>query len=184
MEKTKTQTVECKTLKDLRIWLDKNHTQNESVWLVYYKPTAGVGDITYTNLVDELLCYGWIDSLPRKVDATRTSIRISPRNPKSNWSRVNKQKIATLTKTGKMKPAGLELVAQAKKSGTWDALNDVENLVIPADLVTALKTVGLQSEWEAASRTKKRGWLEQLFNAKSPETRQKRINSFIVELKK
>jgi uncharacterized protein YdeI (YjbR/CyaY-like superfamily) len=174
--------VSITTLADLETWLDTHHTQTESVWLVYFKPSTKKGDVTYSELVDVLLCYGWIDSLPRKVDEERTAIRISPRNPKSNWSRVNKEKIKRLTKLGRLKPAGEKLIQLAKQTGTWDALNDVENLVVPTDLQSALKTSNLQQAWEEQSRTKKRGYLEQLFNAKKIETKQKLIKQIVSQL--
>lgn len=170
-------------LADLEDWLEHHHDQKESVWLVYYKPTNPKGDVTYSKLVDSLLCFGWVDSMTRKVDDDRTSIRISPRNPKSNWSRVNKQKIATLQKAGRMRPSGKALVALAKKTGTWDALNDVENLVIPPELGKALRKAKLTEAWHAKSRTWKRGWLEKLLNAKKPETRLKRIDEILQALK-
>lgn len=174
--------IKITNLNELDAWLAKNHSQTESIWLIYYKPTTKKGDVTYTKLVDVLLTYGWIDSLPRKVDQERTSIRISPRNPKSNWSRVNKEKIAKLEKAGRMKPAGKKLVALAKETGTWDALNDVENLIVPEDLLTALTKLTLLSVWESQSRTTKRGWLEQLFNAKRPGTRTKTITKITEKL--
>lgn len=174
--------IECTTIKDLRAWLAKNHARTESVWLIYYKPATGIGDITYAGLVDELLCYGWIDSLPRKIDGKRTSIRISPRNPKSNWSKVNKEKVARLTTEGRMRAPGMRVVALAKKTGVWDALNDVENLVVPVELRSALHANKLIRVWEGISRTRKRGWLERLFNAKSDATRQKRIDEIVNDL--
>lgn len=167
--------LQVKTLKQIQAWLDKNHGRSESVWLVYPKPTSGIGDITMTELIDVLLCYGWIDSLPRKVDDTWTSIRISPRNQKSNWSRVNKDKIKRLEKAGRMKTPGKEMVQLAKQTGTWYALNDVENLVLPPDLKKALQKKRLKKVWDDKSRRFKRGLLEQLFNSKKQETRDKKI---------
>ncbi|MFM2340122.1 MAG: hypothetical protein RLZZ360_758 [Candidatus Parcubacteria bacterium] len=175
--------IEFKTIHKLEQWLANHYTEKDSVWLVYYKPTTKIGDITYTTLVDTLLCYGWVDSLPRKVDDLRTAIRISPRNPKSNWSRVNKEKVAKLIKEKRMQPSGLAIVNQAKKLGTWDALNDVENLVLPEDLKLFLQKSKTLPLWEKQSRTKKRGWLEQLHNAKKEETRTNKIKQIFESLK-
>lgn len=175
-------TIKLSKLAKLEKWLDQHHETSGSVWLVYPKPTSGRGDITYSTLVDTLLCYGWIDSLPRKVDDTYTSIRISPRNPKSNWSQVNKEKIARLTKAGRLTPAGKRMVALAKRTGTWDALNQVDALVVPGDLEKALRSARLGPAWEALSRSLRRGYLEQLHNAKQPSTREKRIAAMVALL--
>jgi uncharacterized protein YdeI (YjbR/CyaY-like superfamily) len=171
-----------KNLKELDSWLRVHHDQKDSMWLVYYKPTTQKSDVTYTLLVDMLLMYGWIDSAVRKVDEERTSIRISPRNPKSNWSRINKEKISRLTKAGSMKPSGIAAVSHAKKSGTWDALNDVENLVTPPELTKVLKETKKEKQWEAQSRSIKRGLLEQLHNAKKPQTKAKLVQKCIAIL--
>jgi uncharacterized protein YdeI (YjbR/CyaY-like superfamily) len=177
------ESVQVKTIAELESWLDEYHDKSGSVWLVYPKPISGLGDLTYSSLVDVLLCYGWIDSLPRKVDSKRTSIRISPRNPKSNWSGVNKEKITRLKKAGRLRPAGERLVALAKQIGTWDALNDVENLMVPPDLAKALQPRVLTTAWETKSRSWRRGVLEQLVNAKQPATRAKRIVAILESLR-
>lgn len=175
--------LKIKSLTALEKWLEKNFDRHQSIWLVYPKPSTGLSDVSYTKLVDVLLCYGWVDSLPRKVDETWTSIRISPRNPKSNWSKINKDKIKRLEKEGKLKPPGKKLIQIAKKYGTWDALNAVEKLILPDDFKKALNTAKLLAKWEEKSHTFKRGYLEQLFNSKKQETRDKKILKIIQELK-
>jgi uncharacterized protein YdeI (YjbR/CyaY-like superfamily) len=117
-----------------------------------------------------------VDSQIRKVDALRSKLRISPRNPKSNWSKVNKEKIARLTKEGKMQPPGIAMVELAKKTGTWDFLNDVEEGIIPQDLMDALMaTPAALDYFENFPRSSRRGILEWLKSAKTPATRSKRI---------
>lgn len=169
------QEIFCKNKNELWKWLQKNHTQSESVWLVYYKPSLKLGDLDAKIVVDYCLCFGWIDSVVGKVDDTKTKIRISPRNPKSKWSRVNKENVERLMKHKMMQPAGLEMVKMAKKTGTWDALNDVENLVLPKDLQDALVKQSMNAAWESLSRSCKRGYLETLLNAKKEETRKRTI---------
>jgi uncharacterized protein YdeI (YjbR/CyaY-like superfamily) len=169
------QEIFCKNKHELWKWLQKNHTQSESVWLVYHKPSLKLGDLDAKIVVDYCLCFGWIDSVVGKVDDTKTKIRISPRNPKSKWSRVNKENVERLMKHKAMQPAGLEMVKIAKKTGTWDALNDVENLVLPKDLKEALVTQSMNTAWEGLSRSYKRGYLETLLNAKKEETRKRTI---------
>ena len=115
-------------------WLKNNHKTEKSVWLIIYKKDSGIPSVTYKEAVPAALCYGWIDSKPNKRDDKSYFQFFSRRNPKSNWSKVNKDYIADLIKTGKMAPAGLEMVRIAKETGTWDALNDVENLIVPQDM--------------------------------------------------
>jgi len=173
------QEIFCKNKSDLWKWLQKNHTKSESVWLVYYKPSLKLGDLDAKIVVDYCLCFGWVDSVVGKVDNTKTKIRISPRNPKSKWSRVNKGNIQRLIKDKKMQPSGLAMVKTAKKTGTWDALNDVENLVLPNDLKEALIMQKMTAAWEGLSRSYKRGYLETLLNSKKEETRKRNIEKII-----
>ncbi|MGB3465736.1 MAG: YdeI/OmpD-associated family protein [Cyclobacteriaceae bacterium] len=164
------------TVDDLRSWLAENQAQQASVWLVRWKKLPNKPYISYDALVDELICYGWVDSLPRKLDAERTMIRISPRNPKSNWSKVNKVRVERLSKAGRMQPAGLELVATAKSNGCWSFLDEVDRLIVPDDLQAALEN---QKDalyyYERFPDSSKRGILEWIKSAKQPATRKKRI---------
>ncbi|MEL6888831.1 MAG: hypothetical protein AAFO86_08985 [Pseudomonadota bacterium] len=84
--------------------------------------------------MEELLCWGWVDSVTRRVDHERSSYRISPRNPNSAWSAVNKAKVAAARASGAMTPAGEALIAAAKANGMWHFLDDVERLEVPDDL--------------------------------------------------
>ncbi len=169
----------CKNKKDLWNWLQKNHKENKSIWLVYYKPSLKLGDLAKQTIVDYCLCFGWVDSVVGKVDDTKTKIRISPRNPKSKWSRVNKENIKRLVKERKMQPSGLAVVASAKKTGMWDALNEVENLILPRDLRIVLRKLKLEEKWEALSRSNKRMYLETLLNSKKEATREKNIKKVL-----
>lgn len=176
-----TEQVEVKSLSDLRDWLAAHHTRTSGIWLVHHKKASPhylpIGDI-----VDECLCWGWIDSLVRAKDDLRTMHYISPRKPASNWSRVNKDKIARLVADGRMQPAGIAMVDLAKTSGTWTALDDVENGVLPNDLRTALKDANLLDSWNALPKSATRGILEILFNTKRAPTRARRISETITVL--
>jgi uncharacterized protein YdeI (YjbR/CyaY-like superfamily) len=170
-------TVEVKTRDQLRKWLMANHKQKQSVWLVTYKKAVPEFYLSYSDLVDECLCFGWIDSLPRKVDEQRTKHLISPRNPKSNWSKVNRTKALALIESGRMHKSGLCRITEAKASGTWTALESVENLELPLDLVKELRL--LPPAWENFGRfppSVKRGILEWIQNAKTIETRVRRCH--------
>lgn len=159
-----------------RQWLSANHSSEKGIWLIIYKKDSGIPSITYDQAVDEALCFGWIDSKPNKRDQDSIYQYFAKRNPKSNWSKVNKEKVARLTAANKMQMAGLEMVDHAKAIGTWDALNDVDNLVIPQDLAEALADYdSATANFEAFPKSVKRGILEWIFNAKRSETRKKRI---------
>jgi len=161
---------------ELRQWLHKNHYKKESVWLVRWKKETGKPYLEYSDIVDQLLCFGWVDSLPRKLDDEKTMLRISPRNPKSNWSGINKRKVERLIKDNLMEPPGLQLVETAKKNGRWNFLDDVEQLIIPPDLKDALaKTPNAKYYYDRFPDSSKRGILEWIKNAKQATTREKRI---------
>ncbi len=130
--------------------------------------------------MDEALCFGWIDSKANKRDKTSYYQFFSRRNPKSKWSRVNKEKVTNLIEQGLMQRAGFEMIEIAKQLGTWTALDEVENITIPEDLQELfLKNKTAFGNWENFPRSSKRGILEWIVNAKKPETRQKRIEETV-----
>ncbi|MEM9920902.1 MAG: YdeI/OmpD-associated family protein [Bacteroidota bacterium] len=163
-----------------RQWLEDKAEQEKSVWLIIYKKSSKVPSVYYNEAVDEALCFGWVDSKPNKRDGESYFQYFSKRNPKSNWSRVNKEKVGRLIKENKMAPSGFSMIEIAKQNGTWTALDEVENLVIPADLQEAFdRNIQAFEYYEAFPRSVKRGILEWLFNAKRAATRQKRINDIV-----
>lgn len=167
--------VEVRSLSDLHDWLSRNHARTEGVWLIHHKK-ASSHYLPMGEIVDECLCWGWVDSLSRGKDDLRTMHWIAPRNPASNWSRVNKDKVARLVSDGRMAPPGLAMVETAKANGSWTALDDVENLVIPPDLQAAFDAApGAEAAWHGYPRSVKRGALEILLNAKRAETRAAKI---------
>lgn len=171
--------VEVKTRSDLRSWLLNNHQQTDGIWLVTYKKSSQYY-LAYSDIVRECICFGWIDSLPRKLDEIRTMLYISPRKPGSNWSRVNKQYAAELQQAGLLHEAGLQKIEQAKKDGSWFFLDDVEALILPDDLKLAFsnnKTA--RANWAAFPPSVKRGILEWIKNAKKSETRARRIKDTV-----
>jgi uncharacterized protein YdeI (YjbR/CyaY-like superfamily) len=165
-----------------REWLEVHHAQELNVWLVIFKKDSGVPSITYDEGVDEALCYGWVDSSISKRDELSFYQYFARRKPKSNWSRVNKEKVARLTAQGLMRPAGQALIDLAKQTGTWTALDDVENLTTPTDLEAALELNPQAFEYFTAfPRSAKRGILEWLLNAKTEATRSKRIAEIVAK---
>jgi len=163
-----------------RKWLKKNHKSEKSVWLIIYKKNSKIPSVYYPEAVDEALCFGWIDSKPNKRDEESYYQFFSKRNPKSNWSKVNKEKVSRLIEKGLMHSSGYEMIELAKQSGTWDALDGVENLTIPNELNDLfLKNKTAYKNWENFSRSSKRGILEWIMNAKREETRKKRIEETV-----
>lgn len=159
-----------------RNWLEQNHATSESIWLILAKKDSGLPTLSIDEVVEEALCFGWIDSVPNKLDDSRYKILLSPRKPKSNWSKINKARASKMIKAGLMTAAGMKMINLAKKTGTWNALNSVDKLIIPDDLKKGLtKNKKAQTFFEAFPPSIKRGILEWIGNAKTAETRNKRI---------
>ena len=167
--------VEVRSRAEWRAWLEANHESGESVWLVTYR--KGHPDhVPYADTVREALCFGWIDSVPRKVDAARTSHLMSPRKPASAWSGLNKRYVEELEREGLMAPPGRAAIERARANGMWTFLDDVERLEVPPDLATALDGAkGARTAWDGFPPSARRGMLEWLKQAKRGETRAARI---------
>lgn len=165
-----------KSKKELESWFEQNFEDNSGIWIVLPKKGSGIPGLTVDELIDEALCWGWIDSLPRKIDETKFKLYVSPRSPKSNWSKVNKEKVVRLEKDNRIRPSGKSMIELAKKTGTWTALDSVEALEIPEDLKKELeKNSSANAFFSEFPRSAKRGILEWIAQAKKPETRTKRI---------
>jgi uncharacterized protein YdeI (YjbR/CyaY-like superfamily) len=146
------------------------------VWLISFKKATGKARFQYEEAVEEALCFGWIDSKPRKLDEDRSMLWFAPRKAKTGWSRPNKERVARMVQQGLMAPAGLAKVTAAKADGSWSALDAVEDLEIPADLEIALAALPRAAEnFDSFPRSAKRGILEWIANAKRAETRQARV---------
>lgn len=159
----------------LRRWLAKHHAGARGVWIVTRRRAAG-GTVAWNDIVEEALCFGWIDSLPRKLDDERTMLLLTPRKPSSKWSAKNKAHIEDLERRGLLHASGREAVARAKENGTWAALDAVSALVVPADLSEALRVhAGARAHWDAFPPSVRRAILEWIEGARRPETRTKRV---------
>jgi uncharacterized protein YdeI (YjbR/CyaY-like superfamily) len=168
--------VEVTSRAALRDWLARHHTQASGVWLVSYKRADTDRYLPYAAIVEECLCFGWVDSLPRAKDDLRSMLWIAPRKPGSNWSKANKDRIALLETAALLAPSGRAAVERAKADGTWTALDGVEALEVPPDLAAALDALPpARATWDAFPRSVRRGVLELVLNAKRAQTREKRI---------
>lgn len=177
-----TETFYPKSRKAWRAWLLKNHDSKQSVWVIYYKKKSGKPTLPYSDAVDEALCFGWIDSKVKPVDEEKFMQFFCKRKPNSTWSKINKEKIERLIEEGLMTEAGYKTIEAAKANGSWTILDEVEALIIPADLEEEFKKwPGSKKYFLQLSRTDKRNILQWLVLAKKTETRQKR-NIEIAEL--
>lgn len=181
-KKTEIETFYPSTQADWREWLQENHLSKQSVWLIYYKKKSKIPSISWSEAVDEALCFGWIDSTAKPIDDEKYMQFFTKRKAKSVWSKVNKTKVAKLIEEGKMSQVGFESIEKAKENGSWAILDAAEELIIPDDLETAFEAnAGSKDFFLSLSKSVRKAILQWLVLAKQQTTRQKRINE-IAEL--
>jgi uncharacterized protein YdeI (YjbR/CyaY-like superfamily) len=169
-----------KSKEQWRKWLQDNHELKESVWLVYYKKKADRATITWSEAVDEALCFGWIDSTGKTIDEEKHMQFFSRRKPKSTWSKINKDKIIRLTEAGLMTPSGQQCIDIAKANGSWELLDSVEQLIVPEDLMAAFDNhSAAKLYFDGLSRSVMKNLLQWLILAKRPQSRLKRIEDIV-----
>lgn len=159
-----------------RRWLKTHHATSTGVWLVLDKKSAPKVRLSSAEAVEEALCWGWIDSLPRTLDETRWKLWLSPRKPKSVWSAINKARVARMIASGQMAAPGLAAIDVAKANGAWASIDEAEALMVPKDLAAALrKTPKARATFDAFPKSVKRGILGWLALARTPATRAARV---------
>ncbi|MCC5938677.1 MAG: YdeI/OmpD-associated family protein [Lunatimonas sp.] len=169
------QKVEVSSKQELRNWLESHHQQPESVWLVTFKKSMPDKYLSTSDVLDELLCFGWVDGIRRKLDDQRTMQLISPRKVE-HWAKTYKERAAKLIQEGKMQEAGYRSIALSKQAGLWDFMDDVDNLIVPKDLLEALqKTAGAEDFFHAINDSSKRFVLRWIKLAKTAKTRASRV---------
>jgi len=167
-----------------RAWLEENHETKKGVWLVNYKKQTGARAISWSEAVDEALCFGWIDSTARTLDEQRYAQFFTRRKPTSTWSKINKEKVKVLTAQGLIRPAGLACIKIAKKNGSWSLLDSVESLKVPKDLNDALKLVPeARQSFAKLSPSARKILLQWLVMAKTDKTRNARIEEIVANCK-
>jgi uncharacterized protein YdeI (YjbR/CyaY-like superfamily) len=165
-----------KSRAEWRAWLEKHHATAPGVWLVYAKKNAGVPTLSYTDAVEEALCFGWIDSLMKSIDERFHMQTFTPRKPKSAWSALNKQRVEKLIAGGLMTPPGLKQIELAKANGRWEAHAETDALTVPPDLKKALNaSATARTHWPTYTASQQKAFLRMVHDAKTPETRAKRI---------
>jgi uncharacterized protein YdeI (YjbR/CyaY-like superfamily) len=159
-----------------RAWLIANHATSRGVYLFSWRRPSGRTSVSYEEAVEEALCVGWIDSSGRNIDEERSIQWFAPRRARSAWARSNKERVARLTAAGLMLPAGLAAIDEAKRTGMWTLLDDVEKLIAPDDLAAALRDrPPARDRWDAFPPSARRAMLQWVVEARRPDTRAGRI---------
>ena len=167
--------VEIHNPSDLREWLANHHQQEESVWLVTYKKHIADKYVSTSEVLDELLCFGWIDGIRRKLDAGQTMQLIGPRR-KQHWAKSYKDRAAKLIEAGRMQTPGLQAIERSKSNGLWNFMDDVDALIKPDDLVEVLERYPPANEnFDHFPDSVKRFTLRWIKLAKTAKTRTNRI---------
>lgn len=165
-----------RTRAEWRRWLQQHHGRDAGVWLVTFRQGSGEPAPGYDAAVEEALCFGWVDSRPKKLDERRTMLWFAPRKPGSGWARPNKLRVERLIAEGLMAPAGLAKIEAAQADGSWTMLDAVEDGIVPDDLAAALASwPDARRHWDAFPRSARRGILEWIVQAKTAATRDKRV---------
>ena len=167
--------IEVTSSTELREWLLQNHTQKESIWLVTYKKEVPEKQVSVQEVLDQLLCFGWIDGIRRKLDDKRTMQLIAPRKVE-HWSQTYKVRFAKLEQQGLVHQSGKNGVIASKQTGLWNFMDDVDNLIVPDDLQNGFNENQTANQFfNQLSPSNKRFVLRYLKLAKTDVTRQKRI---------
>jgi uncharacterized protein YdeI (YjbR/CyaY-like superfamily) len=167
-------TLRVATLGEWRDWLDDHHASEPEVWLVYYRKGTGVPSIVHSDALDEALCFGWIDSLIKRLDDKRYAIKFTPRKPDSRWSDVNRKRYAVLKASGRLKPAGIARSPTGRKSASRPPRRELPRK-LPAYIAEAFKKrPAALRNFEALPAEERRRYFAWIESAKREETKLKR----------
>lgn len=162
-------------------WLAAHHAASDGVWLVYRR-TGEQPPLDYDEAVREALCWGWIDGHTRRIDDQRTGQWFTRRGRTSAWAASNKARVADLIAQGRMQPAGLAVIEDAKARGLWNLLDDAEALIESEELRAALDAdPAARAQWDAWPPTVRKFALSQLAFAKRPDTKTRRIATIVAQ---
>jgi uncharacterized protein YdeI (YjbR/CyaY-like superfamily) len=178
--------VYVKTRKDWRDWLNQNHDKSKGIWLVFYKKHTGKATLEYDEAVEEALCFGWIDSIIKKIDDEKYVRKLTPRKNDSRWSDLNKKRIIKLEKQGLLTEAGIGKVRTAKASGLWNKPDRVQvSSNIPRELASVLvKNKKAKNFFDQLAPSYQKRFIGWISTAKRQETRERRIREAVNLLEK
>jgi uncharacterized protein YdeI (YjbR/CyaY-like superfamily) len=169
-------------------WLDKNGERETEIWLVFYKKSAGVAGLPYEATVEDALCFGWIDSIVKRLDEERYARKFTPRKPGSRWSEVNKRRAEKMIESGQMTARGMALVDRAKGSGEWDQKRtrpDISVNDIPVKLELAFADhPDAEENFLSLAPTYRGHYITWIGSAKREDTRKRRTAEAIQMLKR
>lgn len=167
-----------------RGWLTRHHETSPGVWLVLHKAGGEVTALTYAAALQESLCFGWIDGQASKRDDGSYLVKMTPRRPRSVWSKRNVSHIARLEEEGRMNGAGRAAVEAAKADGRWDRAYDGQaNTEVPDDLLEAIAAEPqAQAMFDVLTRTNRYAIVYRLNSVKRAETRARKITEFVAML--
>jgi uncharacterized protein YdeI (YjbR/CyaY-like superfamily) len=179
-KKAELERLDLRNRKEWRRWLNENGSSSTGVRLILYKKHSGSDRLAYEDSVEEALCFGWIDSRLNSLDGERFLLHFAPRKPKSLWSQRNKRRVKKLISAGLMTDAGMKKVEAARIDGSWNTLNAVDRLKVPADLKEALSANrNAVKNFQGLSNSSKKAFLFWIVSAKRPETRLARIRKTV-----
>jgi uncharacterized protein YdeI (YjbR/CyaY-like superfamily) len=166
-------------------WLKENHAKSSGVWLRLAKKNSGVKSVSYDEAIEEALCFGWIDGQKKAYDETTWLQRMTPRGPRSIWSKINRDKAEVLFAAGRLQLAGLQAIERARQGGQWDAAYDSQSgAAVPPDLQAELdKSKEARDFFATLNSVNRYAILHRIQTATKPETRTRRIHKFIEMLK-
>jgi uncharacterized protein YdeI (YjbR/CyaY-like superfamily) len=168
--------VEVTSRDELHDWLARHHGRDEAIWLVTFRKAVTDKYVPREAVMDELIAFGWIDGIRRRVSDERTMQLVSPRRTQP-WARSYRVRAERLIVEGRMQPPGLASVERAKATGMWEAMTDVDDLVVPDDLAAALEAAPPAATYfDAFPPSTRRNILRWIASAKTPPTREKRIS--------
>jgi uncharacterized protein YdeI (YjbR/CyaY-like superfamily) len=167
-------------------WLEKNHLKSAGLWLRLAKKDSDLQSVSYREAIEVALCYGWIDGQKRPESDQFWLQKFSPRSSRSVWSKINREKAQTLIASGRMKPAGLEAIENARKNGRWDAAYDSPSgAIVPDDLQVALESAPrAKAFFETLNRANRYAILWRIQTVKTEKTRTRKIEQFIAMLER
>lgn len=172
----------AETRNQWRAWLQRNSGSAPGVWLCSWRSVTGKPRCPYPDVVEEAICFGWIDATAGILDDERSLQLITPRKPKSSWTRLNRRRFADMEKAGLMTGSGRRVAEIAKANGYWTIYDSVEDLIEPVDLVAALVANSrAQTAWNAFPPTARKQMLWWIVSAARPETRQHRIETIVAK---
>jgi uncharacterized protein YdeI (YjbR/CyaY-like superfamily) len=165
-------------------WLDAHHADSRGLWLRFAKKGSGEPSVTHAEALETALCFGWIDGQTARLDDRFFLQRFTPRGPRSKWSRINRESAAELARLGRVRPAGLAELERAQADGRWDAAYEPPSTIqVPDDLQRALEASPAAAEFFAGLDSRNRyAVLYRIHDAKRPDTRARRIETFVALL--